>query len=32
MFDFSPERVLESVEKSLSLLNVDYVDVLQVSS
>lgn len=30
MFDFSPKRVFESVEKSLSLLNVDYVDVLQV--
>lgn len=31
MFDFSTKKVFESVEKSLSLLNVDYVDVLQVT-
>jgi len=30
MFDFSRQKTLQSVEESLSLLQVDYVDVIQV--
>ena len=29
-FDFSPENVIKSVEKSLELLQIDYFDVLQI--
>lgn len=30
MFDFSAKKTRESVEKSLKLLGLDYVDVIQV--
>jgi len=30
MFDFSAERVLQSIDESLKLLGVEYIDVIQV--
>lgn len=30
MFDFSAEKTRQSIEKSLALLGLDYVDVIQV--
>jgi len=30
MFDFSAERVLRSIDESLKLLGVEYIDVIQV--
>ena len=30
MFDFSAERVMRSIDESLRLLGVEYIDVLQV--
>ena len=30
MFDFSAQKTIESVDKSLRLLGLDYVDVIQV--
>lgn len=32
MFDFSAEKTRKSIEESLKRLNVDYFDILQVSS
>lgn len=32
MFDFSAKKTRESVEKSLQLLGLDYVDIIQVGS
>lgn len=32
MFDFSAKKTRESVEKSLKLLGVNYIDVVQVST
>ena len=31
MFNFTAQKTFESVERSLQLLNLDYVDIIQVS-